>query len=219
MDWADRIRNQLVYTKGSDESSSIVCVCFKMILFNNLNRCFRLNHTLTQYLVILGSLIFFYCLYSGGYHRLVSAGLLVNLASSGNDAADNRSTISVHPATSDNPDVEQPVIDRRTSAITTTISTTTRAATTTANHRLVSTTTIKRSFNSTCSLAADGRGPHQNVISYSMYGKNFSDPNFFDLYLKSFTEILASIPARYPGHLIINILINDVINRNGIPAF
>jgi hypothetical protein len=169
-----------------------------MILFRNLIRCFRLNHTLTQYLVILGCLIFFYCLYSGGYHRLVSAGLLVKSASSGNDA-DNRSTISVHPATSDDPDVEQPGIDRRISTTTITSTTTTRAATTTANHRLVS-TTIKRSYNSTCSLAADGRGPHQNVISYSMYGKNFSDPNFFDLYLKSFTEILASIPARYPGH-------------------
>ena len=49
-----------------------------MILFSNLNRCFRLNHTLTQYLVILGSLIFFYCLYFGGYHRLVSSVVHTN---------------------------------------------------------------------------------------------------------------------------------------------
>jgi hypothetical protein len=48
-------------------------------------------------------------------------------------------------------------------------------------------------FKSTCSAAADERGPHQNVIAYSMYGSNFSEPKFFDLYLKTFTETLRTI--------------------------
>jgi hypothetical protein len=54
-------------------------------------------------------------------------------------------------------------------------------------------------FKSTCSAAADGRGPHQNVIAYSMFGSNFSEPKFYDLYLKTFSETLRTIPAKYPG--------------------
>ena len=54
-------------------------------------------------------------------------------------------------------------------------------------------------FKSTCSAAADRRGPHQNVISYSIYGDNFYEPNFYRKYLKPFTETLRTIPIRYPG--------------------
>jgi hypothetical protein len=55
------------------------------------------------------------------------------------------------------------------------------------------------SFKSTCSAAADRRGPHQNVIGYSMYGSNFSDPTFYNSYLKWFGETLRTIPIKYPG--------------------
>jgi hypothetical protein len=55
------------------------------------------------------------------------------------------------------------------------------------------------SFRSTCSAAADRRGPNQNVIGYSMYGRNFSEPKFYNLYLKSFSETLKTIPIKYPG--------------------
>ena len=54
-------------------------------------------------------------------------------------------------------------------------------------------------FKSTCSAAADRRGPHQNVIGYSIYGKNFSEPKFYRKYLKPFTDTLKTIPVRYPG--------------------
>jgi hypothetical protein len=54
-------------------------------------------------------------------------------------------------------------------------------------------------FPSTCSSAADGRGPHQNVIGYSLYGGNFSEPKFYRKYLKPFTDTLRTIPIRYPG--------------------
>jgi hypothetical protein len=55
------------------------------------------------------------------------------------------------------------------------------------------------SFKSTCSAAADRRGPHQKVIGYSMYGSNFSDPTFYNSYLKWFGETLRAIPIKYPG--------------------
>jgi hypothetical protein len=58
------------------------------------------------------------------------------------------------------------------------------------------------SFKSTCSVGADRRGLNQNVISYSIYGKNFSDQKFYNLYLKSFTETLRTIPIKYPGAII-----------------
>ncbi len=163
-------------------------------------RCFRLNHTLTQYLVIFGSLIFFFCLYYGGYHRLLSAVLLVNSSSSVDDRAKN-----VHP-------VEQLTIDTNTKFRPPITTTTAAAKTTTINKPSTSTitnsirpTTVNPSlsamatFKSTCSAAADGRGPSQKVIGYSMYGKNFSEPNFYNLYLKSFTETLRTLPVKYPG--------------------
>ncbi len=84
---------------------------------------------------------------------------------------------------------------------TTTTSTTTTSTTTTKSTPSTTTTTEQTSstFKSTCSAAADRRGPHQNVIGYSIYGKNFSEPKFFHKYLKPFTDILKTIPIRYPG--------------------
>jgi hypothetical protein len=66
---------------------------------------------------------------------------------------------------------------------------------------VISTADVKQTstFKSTCSAAADRRGPHQNVISYSIYGVNFYEPNFYRKYLKPFTETLRTIPIRYPG--------------------
>ena len=49
-----------------------------------------------------------------------------------------------------------------------------------------------------CSLQADQRGPHQNVISYSLYG-NFSDPKHFKRYAEPIKFILANISQFYPG--------------------
>jgi hypothetical protein len=57
---------------------------------------------------------------------------------------------------------------------------------------------LPTSFNSTCSLAADGRGSNQKVIGYSIYG-NLSQPHVFRQYLKPFIETLKEIPNRYPG--------------------
>lgn len=78
---------------------------------------------------------------------------------------------------------------------------------------VISTADVKQTstFKSTCSAAADRRGPHQNVISYSIYGDNFYEPNFYRKYLKPFTETLRTIPIRvntvygklyYSSHLI-----------------
>lgn len=53
-------------------------------------------------------------------------------------------------------------------------------------------------FNSTCSRAADRRGPHQKVISYSIYG-DFSQPDIVRKYLKPFRETIKTIPVIYPG--------------------
>lgn len=101
-----------------------------MILFSNLNRCFRLNHTLTQYLVILSSLLFFYCLYFGGYHRLLSASVVRGMV--------NNQTNNKYEA-----DEALPVIDNRTPIIniTDTVTTTTE----------IGPSTTIRSFNSTWS--------------------------------------------------------------------
>jgi hypothetical protein len=57
---------------------------------------------------------------------------------------------------------------------------------------------LPKSFNSTCSLAADGRGPNQKVIGYSIYG-NLSQSHVFRQYLKPFIKTLKEIPNRYPG--------------------
>jgi hypothetical protein len=54
------------------------------------------------------------------------------------------------------------------------------------------------SFNTTCSLTADRRGPNQKVIGYSIFG-NLSHPNVFHQYLKPFLKTLEEIPLRYPG--------------------
>ena len=54
------------------------------------------------------------------------------------------------------------------------------------------------SFNSTCSLEADRRGPNQKVIGYSLFG-NLSNPHIFRQYLKPFVKTLKEIPLRYPG--------------------
>ncbi|XP_046632219.1 uncharacterized protein LOC124311892 [Daphnia pulicaria] len=35
-----------------------------------------------------------------------------------------------------------------------------------------------------------------------MYGSNFSEPRFYNLYLKSFTETLKTIPIKYPGWVV-----------------
>ena len=49
-----------------------------------------------------------------------------------------------------------------------------------------------------CSKEADNRGPHQNVISYSLYG-NFSDPKHFVRYTGAIKYILSNITQVYPG--------------------
>jgi hypothetical protein len=126
-------------------------------------RCFRLNHTLTQYLIIFGSLVLFFSFYYfDGHHQLMKSSMA--------DAIDE--WINHEP------------IDKQSSPTTTTGDSAASAAT---------------SFRSTCSAAADRRGPNQNVIGYSMYGRNFSEPKFYNLYLKSFSETLKTIPIKYPG--------------------
>jgi hypothetical protein len=114
-----------------------------MILFSNLNRCFRLNHTLTQYLVILGCLIFFYCLYSGEYHLLLSAVVHVTSTSA---------SLSLNNRTNNNYESETlPVIDGRTGP------TDTDTTTPEMGPLLLSTKTIVRAFNSsTCCISTNG---------------------------------------------------------------
>ncbi|XP_046459065.1 uncharacterized protein LOC124205651 isoform X1 [Daphnia pulex] len=56
-------------------------------------------------------------------------------------------------------------------------------------------------FNSLCSLDADRRGPHQKVISYSIYG-NFSQTNVSNKYLKPFGNTINAIPVIYPGWIV-----------------
>ncbi len=131
-------------------------------------RCFRSHHTLAQYLIIFGSLVFLFCLYSGGLRHFRSAVLT--------------------PSISDAP----------------------VQLGTTESVRLIIESTIKgnpESFKSSCSPAADGRGPHQKVIGYSIYGKNLSDPKFYSLYLKSFTATLREIPAKYPGIIRLKVIL------------
>lgn len=53
-------------------------------------------------------------------------------------------------------------------------------------------------FNSTCSHAADRRGPNQRIIGYSLYG-NFSREEHLNRYVLLFKETLKSIPSIYPG--------------------
>jgi len=60
-------------------------------------------------------------------------------------------------------------------------------------------------ISSTCSKRGDRRGPHQRVISYSIYG-NFSDSQFFNRYLKTLSQTVNQIPTIYPGIILINCL-------------
>ncbi|KAI9559234.1 hypothetical protein GHT06_016023 [Daphnia sinensis] len=56
-------------------------------------------------------------------------------------------------------------------------------------------------FESTCSRMADKRGPHQKIISYSIYG-NFRRANVVKKYLEPFKKTLSSIPSIYPGWVV-----------------
>ena len=59
---------------------------------------------------------------------------------------------------------------------------------------------VEENFVSFCSLDADRRGPHQNVIAYSLYG-NFSNLKHFARYIDpSMKLILANISQAYPGN-------------------
>jgi hypothetical protein len=156
----------------------ILGISFDIIMFS---RCFRLNHTLTQYLVIFVSLVLFYCFYYFDGHRQ-----LMKSAASVISASEN--WIKQEPYV-----VKQVDITSIQTMPTTTTSTTTRTTTEDSASLL---------FKSTCSASADRRGPHQNVISYSMYGKNFSEPNFYNRYLKTFEGTLKTIPIHYPGALL-----------------
>lgn len=53
-------------------------------------------------------------------------------------------------------------------------------------------------YNSLCSFYADRRGPHQKVISYSIYG-DFSLTDVVNKYLKPFGNTINEIPVIYPG--------------------
>ncbi|XP_046640887.1 uncharacterized protein LOC124326218 [Daphnia pulicaria] len=57
------------------------------------------------------------------------------------------------------------------------------------------------SFKSSCSLAADLRGPHQKVIGYSIYG-DFSQTATADRYLTPLAETLKDIALAYPGWIV-----------------
>ena len=54
------------------------------------------------------------------------------------------------------------------------------------------------SFKSTCSSAADKRGPNQRVITYSLYG-NFSREDVFNKYVSPLKRTISLIPLIYPG--------------------
>ena len=56
----------------------------------------------------------------------------------------------------------------------------------------------KQQFASLCSCKADGRGLHQNVIAYSLYG-NLSEPNIFRRYVDPIKSTLDTVKRVYPG--------------------
>jgi hypothetical protein len=136
------------------------------------SRFFRLNQSLTQYLIIFGSLVFVCSFYYFDGH---------NPTLQSSNASDNWINVD---------DKSINVIDDGRQIDTTNSSPTTN---------ITENSSTSASFKSTCSAAADRRGPHQNVIGYSIYGSNFSEPEFYNLYLKSFTETLRTIPTKYPS--------------------
>jgi|688.fasta_scaffold78935_1 hypothetical protein len=138
------------------------------------SRFFRLNQSLTQYLIIFGSVVFVY-----SYFYYFDIRHNPTLQSS--NASDNWINVD---------DKSINVIDDGRQIDTTNSSPTTN---------ITENSSTSASFKSTCSAAADRRGPHQNVIGYSIYGSNFSEPEFYNLYLKSFTETLRTIPKKYPS--------------------
>jgi hypothetical protein len=98
--------------------------------------------------------------------------------------------------------IKSAVINDHTEPVTfTTTTTPTTTVTTTTTTTSPTNTSAESTFKSTCSSAADARGPHQKVIGYSIYGGNFSEPKFYRKYLKPFTDTLRTIPIRYPGIL------------------
>lgn len=56
------------------------------------------------------------------------------------------------------------------------------------------------SFISTCSHAADTRGPHQQVISYSLYG-NLLRVDIAQKYLIPLMKTVGEVPEIYPGKI------------------
>lgn len=137
-----------------------------------LPKLFRLRHSWTLYLVISAGVVVLFRLYSGHQQLIESI----------------KDAVMVNHT--------EPVTFTTTTATTTTTTTT---ATTTTTTTSPTNTSTESTFKSTCSSAADGRGPHQNVIGYSIYGGNFSEPKFYRKYLKPFTDTLRTIPIRYPG--------------------
>ncbi len=133
-------------------------------------KLFRLRHSWTLYLVISAGVVVLFRLYSGRQQLIESIKDAVMV--------DHTESVTFN---------------------TTTATTTTTSTTTTTTSSSTTTLSTKSTFKSTCSSAADGRGPHQNVIGYSIYGGNFSEPKFYRKYLKPFTDTLRTIPIRYPG--------------------
>ena len=69
-------------------------------------------------------------------------------------------------------------------------------------------------FKSTCSLAADRRGPGQKIISFSIYG-NFSDQHFDNRYLNPLKETVNTvIPQLYPGVNYVTMTLMSSISNN-----
>jgi hypothetical protein len=141
------------------------------------SKLFRLRYSWTLCFVFSAGIVILFRLHYGRQQELIE---LINDA------------VVAHDDLTDIPAVTFP------STATTTSSTTTQTTTSTST-TAPATTEQTSSFKSSCSAAADRRGPHQNVIGYSIYGGNFSEPKFYRKYLKPFTDTLRTIPIRYPG--------------------
>jgi hypothetical protein len=74
---------------------------------------------------------------------------------------------------------------------------------------------LRGPFQSTCSLAADRRGPHQKIISYSLYG-NFLREDHIRKYIVPFGDTLKSIPLIYPGKKLYICILHIVILSTGL---